>query len=397
MMTTDTHFLKALRSIQMDYHLMLATLFIMKVGQFMLLPFLAIYLARNAHLTPAVIGLIIGIGPVIYGITGFAAGVWVDRFGVKKVMTTSLFLGGMTIYLFFSSRSLVWYFLMNALTGLTRSFFDVGSKSYGIAGFSIELRRICFSLRFMVINSAAAIGPVIGAYFASTNSLVSFKLIGVLYFILGILAVFILNDTHNTSNTLNKPATFRELGTILLTDNKLKLLLLISFIFWCIYAQLDSTLPQYLHAKLANGVRIYSLLLIINAVGCATTQLIVTQLTKDLDERWVSGVALILLAAAYGMIAFFLYPSALILASILIVIAETSIMPLNDLLLARIAPVDRIGTYYGIVSVAMLGLGVGPMLGGIIYEYLNSKVIFLICSFLSLATIFLYRRLIQMN
>ncbi len=239
---------------------MLTTLFLMKVGQFMLLPFLAIYLVKNSHLNTIIISFIIGSGPFIYGITGFAAGVLVDKFGVKRIMILSLLLGGLCSYFFFFSQTALWYFLINVLTGITRSLFDVASKTYGISGTTSDLRKLCFSLRFMVVNSAAAIGPIIGAYFATRNSLLSFKIISMLYIFLGLLSIFILRETNNdNSNNSQNTVSFREMIHILFTDNRLKLLLLISFIIWCIYSQLDSTLPQYLNANMSNGINIYTL------------------------------------------------------------------------------------------------------------------------------------------
>lgn len=182
-----------------DYWMMLLNLFFMKVGQFMLLPFLAIYLSKNTSIHYATIGLIIGVGPFIYGITGFISGILIDRFGVKKTMIFSLVVGGLTTFFFFYATSVAWLLLMSAMVGITRSIFDIASKSYNLTGVSLDDRKIYFSLRFMTVNCAAAIGPVIGAYFAENNSILSFKIIGIFYCVLSVMAAFMFNDVKTST------------------------------------------------------------------------------------------------------------------------------------------------------------------------------------------------------
>lgn len=388
------NFLKNIQAVKKDYWLMLVALFLMKIGQFMLLPFLAIFLTMYANFEPALIGLIIGSGPIIYGITALGAGVLVDRYGVKKIMISSLFFGGVTILFFFYSHSAIWCFLMSTLTGVTRAFFDVGTKTYGISNLTIEQRKLSFSLRFMTVNTAAAIGPMIGAYFASRNSDISFKIIGMVYLLLGLASFFIFSN-KNQNNKNNKPANFLELFVILRNDVALQILMLISLIIWIVYSQLDSTLAQYLSTNLRDGIKVYSLMLIVNAVGCASLQLLMTQLTNKVPEKTLSILAMTLFASGYILIAFFLNVSLLLLAAFIIMLAEITIMPFNEFLITKIAPIERIGTYYGALSLSMLGLGLGPIIGGIIYQFFGAKILFLLCSLLCILTILLHKKLIN--
>lgn len=378
--------------ITLDYVLMLFMSFFMRTGQFMLLPFLAIYLAKFSNTSPAIIGLTVGIGPFVYGIANVYAGIYVDRFGSKKIMTGALFLGGITLFAFFYQQTIAWCFLMNALTGVTRAFFDIGSKSYGINGLSSEQRKISFSLRFMAINSAAAIGPVVGVYFAATNAMISFKIVGLFYIILSILSFLLLKNIKGTAQ--NKKAEFSSLIKIFRDDASLQILIVISIIIMMVFSQIDSTLPQYLYANLSHGVKIYSILLIINAVICVTMQLVVSKITAIFNEYNVICIGVVLYSLSYIMFALFLNDIALILAVILLTLAEITILPLNDVLLARIAPPDKIGTYYGIAGISMLGLGIGPMIGGLIYEHQSAKTLFLICGIVSLITLLLYKKLL---
>ena len=67
------------------------------------------------------------------------------------------------------------------------------------------------------------------------------------------------------------------------------------------------------------------------------------------------------------------------------------IFPLNDLFISKIAPVHRMGTYYGIITIAAIGMG-GPILGGLIYQHLGALGLILFFSGIALVCIVLYMR-----
>jgi MFS family permease len=377
--------------ITLDFALMLMMSFLMRAGQFMLLPFLAIYLTRFPNASPTTIGIVIGIGPFIYGIANLFAGKYVDKFGAKTIMCIAAFLGGIILLFFFYQHSIVWCMLMNTLVGITRAFFDISSKSYGLDKLSYEQRKISFSLRFMAVNCAAAIGPIAGAYFAAKNALISFKIIGLLYIFLSILSCLILKHVKTVSK--NKNLTTDSLIKIFLTNQSLQILVIINAIIFLIFSQIDSTLPQYLYTNLNNGTHVYSILLIINATICITMQLIVAKFTQLIDEYKIACLGTLFFSLSYLLFALTLNFPALITAIIIMTFAEIILMPLNDSIVARISPPEKIGTYYGIAGVAMFGLGIGPIFGGLIYQYQNAKTLYLACSAILLILLFLYKKL----
>ncbi len=78
---------------------------------------------------------------------------------------------------------------------------------------------------------------------------------------------------------------------------------------------------------------------------------------------------------------------------IILSFGEVIFFPLNDILLAKIAPPHLMGRCYGILNTSSIGLAVGPVLGSGIYQTVGHYFLFLICSLCSLFTIFLYRKL----
>lgn len=388
---------KDLATIRRDHWLMLMMLLVMKIGQFMFLPFLAIFLSVHEHMEPVMIGLIIGAGPLTFGISSLFAGVMVDYYGIKTTISLSLLFSGIVIYFFFYSHATIWLVMMSMLTGLTRSFFDIGSKSYGILEFTNERKKLFFSLRSMFINTAAAIGPILGAYLTTINATLIFKVIGILYVGLSIFSLFILSNQVNKEHFENTGiyASINKVFRNLVSDKALLLLISICIIFWVVYSQLDSTLAQYLSTSLTDGIKIYSLLLAINAIGCATLQMLMMQYTKHINEHVLAATSMIFFAISNLLIASSLQIPLLITAAFMIVLAEIIVMPLNDFLVTKIAPPHLMGSYYGAMGLGTLGLGVGPIIGEFIYQYAGPTQVFMFCGILCLGSVFLYRRLMM--
>lgn len=388
-------FIKELAEFKRQHWLMLLMLFVMKIGQFMFLPFLAIFLSNHDHLQPVMIGVIVGAGPLTFGLSSFVAGVMIDHYGVRRAIMCSLLVSGLVIYFFFYSHAIPWLILMSMLTGLTRAFFDIGSKSYGVFTFSYEQKRIFFSLRSMFINTAAAIGPVLGAYLTTIDANLIFKIIGLVYALLSVLAFFILEGCTQQTQTesLSIYHSIHKVFKMVAKDKVLLMLIAICIIFWGVYSQIDSTLAQHLTASLPDGIKIYSILLIINAVGCAVLQMIMMKLTTHVNELVLAMLAMCAFALANIIFGVTLHVPLLITATFLIVLSEIIIMPLNDMLITKIAPPALLGAYYGAMGLGTLGLGIGPFIGECIYQYIGPPMVFIFCAFCCLFCIYLYRQL----
>ena len=65
---------------------------------------------------------------------------------------------------------------------------------------------------------------------------------------------------------------------------------------------------------------------------------------------------------------------------------------LNDAWIGRLAHAERSGAYYAAGNFTMLGGGFGPALGGQIYDLFGIKVLFLLCAFITLMMLPLYKK-----
>ena len=379
-----------------DNYLMIVGVFFMKAGQFMVMPFLAIYLQHFPHATPTKIGIAIGLGPLVYGFFSPLGGWLVDRFGCRRMTVLAQIASAFNIYFFFALENWYFCFFMSAILGLTRCIFDISSRTYRLHGQSLCLRRFSFSLRFTAINSAAGIGPIVGAIFASHHSLLIFKIIGVWYLILsGLSAYFLQTDTSSKANTSSSTVDSKTLWHTLTRDRTLSFLILAVLLFWVAFSQIDSTLPQYLQTLLPNSLKLYAILLMTNALMCASLQMILSHYVRNLPIHWLNRLGVALFFLSFVTLSMASVGSAFIFAIVLMTLAELLLAPIQDFLVSVIAPPQHLGAYYGAMGISVLGIGIGPMVGGMIYQHSSGSILFLSCATLILLIAYCYHQVFK--
>lgn len=386
--------LQNFKQIPTDNYLMLIAVFFMKAGQFMIMPFMAIYLQHFPHSSPTKIGIAIGLGPIAYGLFSPICGWLVDRFGARNITIFALLSGALNIYFFFAVQ-LWWYcFLMSVIIGVTRSLFDISSRTYRIIQHNLELRRFFFGLRFTVINAAAAFGPFIGALASRSHSTLLFKLVGLCYLVMGFVSWLTLRADKPSSNssTPQSAATLTSIAAILLKDRTMTYLISATLLFWIVFSQIDSTLPQYLQQKLAHGLQLYPWLLVINAVMCACLQLIVTHSLRNVSVRWCNRAGVVAFCLSSIVMIFAQQNASFLAFIILLTIAELLLAPIQDYLVSIIAPTALVGSYYGALGLAVLGIGIGPVIGGIIFQHSSGTWLYIACTTLGICMGLCYRQ-----
>jgi MFS family permease len=287
--------------------------------------------------------------------------------------------------------------VLNILIALLRALFDTVSKTIVATHVDESHRSYAFGLRYVVVNLAAALGPLLGTRYAAEHSMYLFHQIAYCYFFtsFGFLLCCSKKQSLDSSKKLSFPNNSSLRGTfqLIVANPSLKRLFLISFICYGLYSQITSSLAQYIMKQFADGVEIYSNLLILNAITCVVLQIFIGPLLKRVSYMLLAAIGLALMAL--GFLGFcFAQNSFMLSCSMLILsIGEVIFFPLNDVILAKIAPAHLIGSCYGVLNASTMGLAVGPILGGAIYQ-LGDYSVFIICAMISLCTIILYKKLV---
>ncbi|MGK4153767.1 MFS transporter [Kurthia gibsonii] len=345
------------------WHILLGTIFT-RIASFMTIPFLALYLHSELHAKPVTIGIIIGLAPLLATVGGFFGGYLTDRFGRKLIILLAVFCWTLVFLGFALSTSIVVFGFLSALNGLCRSFFEPATQALMVDYTTPEKRRRLFSVRYTAINIAAVIGPLVGVWLAAlSNPQIPFIITAIMYALYGLALVFILKK-YATQAVIKATKSITAVFQVVFTDRKLLLLLVGGILVSVGYSQFDSTLPQFVNATLDDGVKLYSVLIAVNAIA-----VLILQLPLSVISERISTIRTLILGIVFFAIGFVLFDiseswTMFIIAMILFTIGEIFAFPMMNAVIEEIAPEDRKATYLGASQLKNIGSFVGPILGG---------------------------------
>ncbi|MGV3466133.1 MAG: MDR family MFS transporter [Heyndrickxia sp.] len=360
---------------------------------FMTLPFLSIYLSRHLDLPPIIIGLTVGMSPLMATVGGFIGGHLSDCFGRKRVMQFALFSIAFVYFGFTVAKSQGWFILLNALNGLSNSFFEPTSQALMGDVTKKENRIKAYSLRYTAINIGASVGPLIGAYFATTSAKMSFAITGGIYLIYAIVLFLLMKKISITQSepSIKKSVTFGKAIKIVKTDKALLYLLLGIILVNIGYVQIDSNLPQFLSSTLRNGVYVFSVLLTMNAVMVVFLQMPVSHFVKRFKPMQVMIVGAFFMALGLLLCSFINGWVTAILSMIFLTFGEILIFPSNSLMIDQLAPDHLRGTYFGAGQFRKIGNFLGPVFGGFLLSHYQGQIMFWTISLVVLGSILFFK------
>ncbi|WML31195.1 MFS transporter [Neobacillus sp. OS1-32] len=362
-----------------------------RASSFMTLPFLSIYLYRHLDLSPLIIGFTVGISPLMGTVGGFIGGHLSDRFGRKPIMLTALFTLALVYYGFTIANEQIWFILLNALNGLCTSFFEPTSQAL-MSDLTEKTKRMrVYSLRYTAINIGASVGPLLGAYFANTSAKVSFAITGSTYLLYATVLSWLMKKLVISKETAReKRVSATDSFKIIKSDRAFRYLLLGIILINIGYAQMDSTLPQFLEKSVEDGVVIFSVLLTINAFMVIFLQMPISHLVEKISlmQGMIFG-AVFMVAGLIGF-SFINGWMTAILAMGLLTIGEILIFPANSMMVDNLAPEHLRGTYFGASQFRKIGNFLGPIIGGYFLGHISGQFMFWIISIVSLSSIIFF-------
>ena len=372
--------------------LLLGTIMV-RAASFMAMPFLAIYLSKTTQMNPVLIGLVIGMGPLTSTFGSFIGGTLSDMIGRKKLMFSALFLYAM-VFIGFATAHEPWIFLvLNAVNGLCRSFFEPTSQAL-MADLTPKEKRVrLFSLRYTAINVGATVGPLFGALLSAIAANMAFFITACVYllYLLTLIILFIVFPAGEEGRHEVQRTTFLSAMRVISKDKALLYFIVAGILVNLGYSQIESTLPQYLKDTVVSGVALYSILLSLNAVIVVVLQILLMKVIEKLPmiKGLVIGASLFSLgylgfAVSHGWIMF-------IISMVIITLGEIFVFPLGGVIIDRLATDELRGTYFGANGFRSIGFFAGPWLGGLLLDYLNGVILFLITAMIVLSSMIMYK------
>lgn len=336
------------------------------------LPFLAIYLKRLFDLSAINIAVIIISGPICSSLAGVLFGKYCDRHDKNKILLICLCLSVLSYLTITMKQTVIYFLLFNCVVGFFRGLSDMLFKACFALWFSNKAH--AFGWRALIINLSAALGAIIGYFYANKGEMSLFIFCAVLQG----LAVIILRNVLPRNISKVEPPVNQSWSVLNVREDKAFIYLLIAIILAvACYSQLDSSLPVILEEKITSGTRVFFILLVTNALTAILLQPIVSMFLDKCDWRRAIQYGFMCFLISFLIPVFTFITPALIFMVILFTAAELIVFQAGYIAIDEMSPNHSKSEYYGIANLDTLGSFLGPLIGCGIYQLYNEKVMFL--------------------
>ncbi|MFC8170750.1 MFS transporter [Streptomyces sp. NPDC057242] len=327
--------------------------FAVAFGSNIVIPFLAVYLTREQHLSPVVVAMAITVK--FWSQQGLSMlGGWIaDRVGPVPAMCGGLLVRALSYLLLLVASGPVQVVTACALLGLGGAIYVPASKAalVRLLGTGDRLRTV-FALRSTANNVGCAVGPLAGSLLLLVaDPRIGFVVTSCIYVVL---AVFLLRLRSLTS--AEEPADPNakaavDGATASVDRRKLGWVLACAFAFGFCYIQLEYALPVFTGSVQSSSL--VGVLFTVNAIAVVLLQVPLNQYTSR-----ISSSALVICGALLLMTTSFAAASmgsvgSLVASVLLFSAAEVLIDPRIDSEMANTVPAHRRGMAFGFIGTAM--------------------------------------------
>lgn len=370
------------------WNILFGTIFT-RVASFMTIPFLALYLQKELHATPLMIGLTLGVAQLFATFGGIFGGFLTDKLGRKLIILVTIFVWSAVFFGFAIVHNVLLFIILNALNGLCRSFFEPATQALMIDFTDKEKRRRLFSVRYTMINIAAVIGPLLGVWIATlSNAAVPFIITGSMYAFYGVFLFYTLNRFEMLQEVSIERQTLFKMFRVIGTDRKLLFLIAGGTLINLGYSQFDSTLPQFINLTIENGVKLFSILIATNAIVVLLLQLPISILSERISVLKSLILGVCFFTAGFVLFAIATNWTVFIIAMVVFTIGEIFAFPMMNALIEEIAPDTQKATYLGASQLKNIGGFLGPIFGGWLLVQYQNQMFFVIGLIILLSLVF---------
>ena len=381
--------------------------FITRGSYYMVWPFLVVILYKNFNLSATEVGLILSTAAIVSVFVSFIGSTLSDRFGRHQLMYASGVLYILSFSLLANVNSIEGYAVVITLCSIATSIWrPLTSALIGDIIAEAKTRELAMQSLYFAVNAGCAVGPLLGVWFGVTGEQSSFYITAAAFaFLLGLLAWGFNHQNKITKAEAKKEQgsqklaanksdhNFKQTMRVLIKDKLLQCLIAANILCMFIYAQMDSSLIQYLtRAKVPDLLTLVSSMIFTNAVVIISSQFILLKLMARLSiiQRIQFGLLLLMVSQIWlannPLTLFWGWIGAIVVMSL----AEAILFPTMNIHIDRLAPDHLRGAYFGAASFYDFGFAIAPLGGGIILDHFGGFWLFTAGAVLTLLVIFMY-------
>jgi MFS family permease len=330
----------------------------------MAIPFLVLYLTKDAGFTAERAGLILS----LYGAGSLVVspflGRLADRVGHVRLMKASLLSSGLVMLAYPLARSVGEIVAVTIALAVTAEAFRPASLSVLTDLAPPEQRKAAFAVNRLAINLGMSIGPAVGGYLAEisfpaifrvdgTTSLLAFAVLGITGFSVAEHASAGAGDGAPAPRSRPAYADLQLLG----------------FLAACVplaavFFQHEGALPLDVVRDLGIPASFFGWMFTINTVLIVLFEVRLNLATSHWPHRKSLFLGGLFIAAGFGAMAFCRTELAIAGTVVVWTIGEMILLPSMSNFVAELAPPDRRGEYMGLYSMSWgLAFAIGPWLG----------------------------------
>jgi MFS family permease len=370
---------------------------------YMVWPFLSIILYQRFGISATEVGMILSFAALVSVFIGFLGGTLSDKIGRHQLMYTSGVLYVFSFAYLAQATALVEYIIVITFCSIAKALWEPPTSALiGDIVPEPQTRELAMQMRYFVVNAGAAIGPMAGVWFGLTGEQSSFSItsvtfalfIGVLYFGFKAHGKITLGKENKLLELKQTDSSFKTTVSILKQDKLLQCLIVANILCMFIYAQMDSSLIQYLtRAEVPDLILLISSMIGANSLLIICSQFVLLKMMASMALESRIQIGLLLLAASQLWFAvnpldfFWGWIGAVLVMSL----AEAILFPTMNVHIDRLAPAHLRGAYFGAASFYSLGFAIAPLLGGFVLDHFGGFWLFMTASLLCFVVIYLYR------
>ncbi len=341
-------------------YLLVASAFLMNAGQFMVLPFLALYLTGTVRETPWQVGTVLSANLLCARVLPLAMGLLGDRTSHGATIVAGAVTRGLGFLAFAMAHQFAATVGASALVGLGTALYTPSVKA--IFATQPEAWRVrVFTLFNQALNLGAVAGPLLGSLALLAGATRPFVWGGVLFLTLAA-ALFIARCAYQAAPARTPLRT--SLGRVL-AHRPFMAFTGASVLFWILYAQLTLSLPLIAY-RLGHMQAAVSALFVVNGLSGAVLMIWLRRAFATQRPLALVRAGLLLVGVGRALVPVVPAMAWLLACVVVYTLGETLVFPASDMAVAAYsesAPADA-GAFFGLFSLSWaLGGTVGNYLG----------------------------------